>query len=172
MKNQTTDENRVVYYWASWKRVLGMVFFIFVVILLAAASDGNIQNQSDIIRAVVVASCGGAFMGVVLGTTFFRIKNNRIQYVSSMFSWSAMDISEIEAITLVPRFFFTNKVTAVQIEKKNHGIFPGMLISRDAFPDETIIALVSHLTHINPSIVLDAGVQKIMESAHPPLTQP
>lgn len=73
-----------------------------------------------------------------------------------------MDSSDITAITLVPRFFFAKKVTAVQIEKRNPGLFPGMLLSRDAFPDKTIATLVSHLKRLNPSITLDDGIREIL----------
>lgn len=105
-----------------------------------------------------------AITAITLGTTFFRIKGNILYYTSSLFSWSSMDISDITAITLVPRFFFTKKVTAVQIEKRNPRLFPGMLLSRDAFPDKTIAALVSHLKRLNPSIILDDGVQQILRA--------
>lgn len=123
--------------------------------------DG-MHNREDFVRGISLVFINVIFFTILLGTTFFRIKHNRLYYTSSLFEWSSMNISDIEAITLVPRFFFTNKVTAVQIEKRNHGLFPGMLVSRDAFPDETITALVSQLIKINPSIRLDDGIKKIV----------
>jgi hypothetical protein len=162
MKKHTADENQVVYYWASWKRVLGVSCSIGLMLLIVMYFDG-MHSRDDFVRGISLVFINVIFFTILLGTTFFRIKNNRLYYTSSLFEWHSMDISDIEAITLVPRFFFTNKVTAVQIEKRNPGLFPGMLVSRDAFLDKTIAVFVSHLKRINPTIVLDEGVQKILE---------
>ena len=135
-----------------------------ILILIPIYIGGSLNTFGGVIRAIQAEVILMLVIGIVLGTTFFRIKNNRLHYTSSLFEWHSMDISDIVAITLVPRFFFTNKVTAVQIEKRDPGIFPGMLLSRDAFPDKTIAALVSHLKRLNPSIMLDDGVQEILRS--------
>ncbi len=135
-----------------------------ILILIPISLGDSLKTYEGIIRAIQASVILMLVTGLILGTTFFRTKNNRLHYTSSLFSWSSMNIDDIEAITLVPRFFFTSKVTAVQIERRSPGMFPGMLISRDAFPDETIAALVSHLKHLNPSIALDEGVQEIVRS--------
>jgi hypothetical protein len=164
MTAESTQKTKSTYYWASWKRVMMVVLPLGILMMIGGYVSNGIHTIYDFVRSLVIVGCATIFMAVVIGTTFFRIKNNRLYYTSSLFEWHSMDISDIEAITLIPRFFFTNKVTAVQIEKRNHGLFPGMLISRDAFPDEIIVALVNHLKRINPAITLDDGVQKILES--------
>lgn len=163
MEEKSVQEAKSIYYWASWKRVLGVSCCIGLLLLVVMYFDG-MHGGKNLVRGMFLVLMNVVFFTILLGTTFCRIKNNRLYYTSSLFSWSSMDIADIEAITLVPRFFFTNKVTAVQIEKRNHGMFPGMLLSRDAFPNKTIAALASHLKHLNPSIKLDDGVQEILRS--------
>ena len=162
MEPDTTKKERTIY-WASWRRVIVVAVFFGAMVMIGFYLDG-MSTLADFVRGLIIALGVILIFFVMLGTTFFRIKNNRLHYTSSLFEWHSMDISDIVAITLVPRFFFTNKVTAVQIEKRDPGLFPGMLLSRDAFPDETIAALVSHLRRINPSIMLDDGVQEILRS--------
>lgn len=137
---------------------------IGALMLVGGYLSGGMQSQSELVRGLMITIIASLFLALVLGTTFFRIKNNRIFYITCLFEWHRMGIDEIERIVLVPRFWFTKKVSAVQIERKNPGIFPGMLISRDAFPDDKIAALISHLKRLNPSIELDEGVQEILTS--------
>lgn len=166
MQETLPTEARVktTYYWASWKRVLMVAVPLGLLMLVASYVGAGENSLADHLRIIITVACATVALAVLLGTTFFRIKNRRLFYITSLFEWHRMEIEEIERIVLVPRFFFTNKVTAVQIERKDPGIFPGMLISRDAFPDPTITALVSHLKQINPGIEIDEGVQKILES--------
>lgn len=157
------NQNQSIYYWASWRRVLPLTIFFGILVMIGFYLDG-MHSISDVFRGLLLALGIVAFSSLVLGATFIRIKGDRVHYTSSLFEWYSMDIEEIKAITLVPRFFFTDKVTAVLIEKKNPGIFPGFLLSRDAFPAAKIVAIVSHLHRLNPLIILDEGVQKILEA--------
>ncbi|HEX8946649.1 MAG TPA: hypothetical protein VF829_00330 [Candidatus Paceibacterota bacterium] len=157
------NEEKSVYYWASWKRAWMFACFFGVVATVGFYLDG-MRSFTDTLRGLALAACLVVFLSLLLGTTFIRIKNSRVYYTSSLFEWRSMDMPDIKAITLIPRFSFTDKVTAVQIEKKNPGVFPGFLLSRDAFPDAAIAAIVSHLKRLNPTIELDEGVQKILQS--------
>lgn len=154
-------KSKSIYYWASWKRVFMLTVPLGGMLLLPTYVGGVLRTDTVFVLLGVLWAI--AIFSLILGTTFFRIKDDHIHYTTSLFEWHRMYASEIERIVIIPRFFFTDKVTAVQIERENPGFFPGMLISRDAFPDETIATLVSHLKHLNPSIELDEGVQKILQ---------
>lgn len=153
----------IKYYWASSERVIGVACTFGVLVMIGFYLDG-MHSVSDVLRGAFLAVCIIVFFAILLGTTFLRVNSSKLFYITSLFEWHSMAVSDVRAITLVPRFFFTKKVTAVQIERISPGVFPGMLLSRDAFPDETIAAIVTHLKQLNPAIELDEGIQEILRT--------
>lgn len=135
-----------------------------IMLMVGFYLDG-MYTRSDFFRGLALAVASIAVFGIMLGINFIRIGKSTLHYTNGPLFWTSINISNIQEIQIVPRFWFTNKATIIFLKfKEGGGMHGGILISRDMFPDKIIIALINHLTHINPAITLDEGVQKILES--------
>ncbi|HET8574612.1 MAG TPA: hypothetical protein VFM02_00365 [Candidatus Paceibacterota bacterium] len=155
------EQNRVVYYWASWKRVGMVAIPMGLFILVPLCASGSLHSLSTIVLGGVSSATLMLVMAAIL-SSFVRIKGTHVLNVN-FGEWHSMNATEIESIFIVSRYAFTDKATLVEVKKKNPGIFPGFLLSRDAFPDEKIAAIVNHLLRLNPAIELDERVREIVQ---------